>query len=134
MRCHRGSETVNKKRIRKAGLLLLLIGIVYIAGYYSGRKGNGESVLDAAGDRIARPELSENPLEKTEPAEKSEQSESDYEYVILLDRSEATVAITKYLGDQTLVFVPEMLDGKSVSIIGEGAFQGNGSVEQIVLP
>lgn len=31
----------------------------------------------------------------------------------------------KYFGDETLVFVPERLDEKVVSTIGESAFQGN---------
>ena len=122
---------MNKKRIRKAGILLLLAGIVYIAGYYSGLKRNGEGALGAADDRKVQSDSGEDFLEGTEPAEKEQKTESDYEYDIL---PEDTVVITKYLGEQTLVFVPEMLDGKAVSIIGEGAFQGNGSVEQIVLP
>lgn len=100
---------MKKKVIWKAGLLLLMIVLVSIAGYDYTIKKNDE-----------------------EPAETMvEENALNFEYDIL---PEDTVVIRKYFGDETLVFIPERLDGKVVSAIGESAFQGNVGVEQIVLP
>lgn len=144
----------DKKVIWKAGLLLLIIGMVSISGYYCvvGRNGgkvvetvgngagepnsaetveNGTDEPDSdktAGNGTNEPDSGENMEEGTEPPE---ETRPNFEYDILPGD---TVAITKYLGEEVLVFVPERLDGKAVSVIGESAFQGNASVEQIVLP
>ena len=61
----------------------------------------------------------------------ADEIESYFKYDIL---QKDAVVITKYLGDETFVFVPERLDGKTVSVVGEGAFQGNDSIEQVLLP
>lgn len=119
---------MNKKIILKTGLLLLIIGIAYMSGYYSTIKRKGEEASDAVKKGTNKPDSGECIVEE---AESPEEAKSNYEYDIL---PEDTVVITKYLGDQTLVFVPKMLDGKAVSTIGVGAFQGNSSIEQIVLP
>ena len=119
---------MNKKYIWEAGLLFLMIGMVSISGYYCAIKRNGEKVAENMKNETDKPDSDEYMAEGMKPAE---ETGSNFEYDIL---SEDTVVITKYLGDETLVFVPERLDGKVVSAIGERAFQGNGSVEQIVLP
>lgn len=132
---------MNKKNIWKAGLLFLIIGMVSISGYYCVIKRNSEMVAENMENETEepdsdktvesgtdKPDSDENVAAETKPAE---ETKPNFKYDVL---SEDTVVITKYLGDETLVFVPERLDGKVVSAIGESAFQGNDSVEQIVLP
>lgn len=124
---------MKKKVIWKAGLLLLIIGMVSVSGYYCAIKGNGEKSAEHMENGTDEPDseetMTEEPME--EETTTPEENEPNYEYNIL---PEDTVVITKYLGDDTLVFVPERLDEKIVSTIGESAFQGNDSVEQVVLP
>ena len=119
---------MNRKAIWKAGLLFLIIGMVSISGYYCAVKRNGERATENMDNGTDKPDLDENVAAETKLAVVTG---PNFEYGI---SPEDTVVITKYLGDETLVFVPERLDGKVVSAIGESAFQGNGSVEQIVLP
>ena len=58
-------------------------------------------------------------------------SEGDYEYAVLADDS---VAISKYNGTETEVSVPGTLGGKTVSSIGESAFERNDTIEKVTLP
>ena len=106
----------------------MLIGMVSISWYYF--------VIKENGDRAAR--NVENESEQldsdeyiAEGAKTADEIESYFKYDIL---QKDAVVITKYLGDETFVFVPERLDGKTVSVVGEGAFQGNDSIEQVLLP
>ena len=55
----------------------------------------------------------------------------DYEYCFLEDGS---AKILKYTGNAPVVFLPEKLEGKKVSVIGESAFQDNGQINQVVFP
>ncbi len=55
----------------------------------------------------------------------------DFEYEVLGD---GTVSITKYIGNGTDVTVPDKIDGKSVTEIGEKAFTGCENITRIVLP
>ena len=55
----------------------------------------------------------------------------DYEYCFLEDES---AKILKYTGNAPVVFLPEKLEGKKVSVIGESAFQNNGQINQVVFP
>ena len=43
----------------------------------------------------------------------------DYQYAILDDGS---IEITRYSGDSTELIIPDTIDGKSVTTIGDGAF------------
>ena len=131
----------SKKVIWKAGLLFLMIGMVSISGYYCAIKRDGEEVAETMENGTDKPnadETMENGTDKSdtdecmaEESKPTEETRPNFEYDIL---PEDTVVITKYLGDETRVFVPEMLDGKVVSVIGKSAFQENDSIEQIVLP
>lgn len=136
---------MKKKVIWKAGLLLLIIGMVSISGYYCAIKRNGEKTAEHMENGTDEPDSEENMENGTDEPDSNEnmveeameeetttpeETGPNFEYGIL---PEDTVVITKYLGDDTLVFVPERLDGKVVSAIGESAFQGNESVEQVVL-
>lgn len=56
---------------------------------------------------------------------------SAYEYYIQKDGS---VKILKYMGNEAVVFIPEKLEGQTVSVIGKSAFQNNGQMIQTVLP
>lgn len=119
---------MNNKVIRKAGLLFLIVGMISLSRYYRAVERNDEKAAETMENGTDEPVSDENMAEERKP---SEETRSNFEYSIL---TEDNVVITKYLGDETLVFVPERLAGKAVSVIGESAFQGNDSVEQIVLP
>lgn len=56
---------------------------------------------------------------------------TDYEYCILEDGS---IKILKYMGNEAVVFIPEKLEGQTVSMIGKSAFQNNVQMIQAVLP
>ncbi|VUZ25682.1 Uncharacterised protein [Acetobacterium wieringae] len=58
-------------------------------------------------------------------------TDGDYEY----DDSVAGVAtITKYIGTATTVTIPTTLGGRKVVAIGAGAFNGNTTVQKIIIP
>ena len=53
------------------------------------------------------------------------------EYCFLEDGS---AKILKYTGNESVVFLPEKLEGKKVSAIGESAFKDNGQINQVIFP
>lgn len=55
----------------------------------------------------------------------------DYEYAVLED---GTVEITKYNGSDTELVIPEIIDGKSVTVIGERSFYGCDSLTKVNFP
>ena len=55
----------------------------------------------------------------------------DYQYCILED---GTAEITNYFGRDSVVSIPETLDGKTVTSIGESAFSGCRALTNIKLP
>ena len=55
----------------------------------------------------------------------------DYQYCILED---GTAEITNYFGRDSVVSIPETLDGKTVTSIGDSAFSGRSSLTTIELP
>ena len=59
-----------------------------------------------------------------------EKTEGDYSYTELED---GTVEITKYNGSESAVDIPAQIGGKSVTVIGDSAFYGNGA-ESITMP
>lgn len=75
-------------------------------------------------------ETAEDPEEETDVTIKPEaritENPEDYEYSVLGD---GTVEITGYTGAETKVTIPEQLDGKMVSSIGNSAFAGRGLIE-----
>lgn len=58
-------------------------------------------------------------------------AEGDYTYSVL---SDGTAKITKYNGTESNVTVPGELGGKTVSEIGEKAFQDNDEIESVTIP
>ncbi len=59
--------------------------------------------------------------------EKSETEEQNFTY----DLYNGVLRITGYIGTETNVVIPNIIDGKSVNIIGEGAFSGYSNLEQV---
>ena len=55
----------------------------------------------------------------------------DYEYTVLDDR---TVKITGYTGDATDIDIPDKIDGKTVTSIGDHAFEYCNSLTSITIP
>ena len=58
-------------------------------------------------------------------------SDFDCDYTV---NEDGTITITAYTGSATEVVVPETIDGKSVTGIGDNAFEGCNSLTSIVLP
>lgn len=56
---------------------------------------------------------------------------NDYEYTINLDE---TLTIRDYKGSETTVIVPEQIEGRKVTIIGERAFEANTSIQSVTIP
>ena len=57
-------------------------------------------------------------------------SDPDYEYSINNDN---TVTITKYKGSEAVVFVPDTINGKKVTAIGEESFSGNNGLISVTV-
>lgn len=55
----------------------------------------------------------------------------EFNYSLLED---GTISITGYTGSDTQVIIPDQIDGKTISKIGEGAFFSQTRIESIVLP
>lgn len=55
---------------------------------------------------------------------------SDFEYKV----GEDGVTITKYIGTDTNVVIPEKIDGKNVTAIGESAFSSNKTLISVAMP
>lgn len=64
-------------------------------------------------------------------SEEPEESEGDYKYRILED---GTVEITDYIGNDIELEVPDTLNGKSVTSIGDDAFSWCSKLQNINLP
>lgn len=84
-------------------------------------KGNSTTASTTAGTDDNIPEY--NP-DEANPA-------SDFEYTVGEDGG---ITITKYIGTDTDVVIPEKIEGKNVTVIGEGAFQGCGTVKSLSMP
>lgn len=55
---------------------------------------------------------------------------SDFEYTVSEDGG---ITITKYVGTDTDVVIPEKIDGKNVTVIGEGAFRNNQTIRSVTM-
>ncbi len=58
-------------------------------------------------------------------------SDGKYQYTILEDN---TVQIDKYLGEEEIVEIPNQIDGKDITIIGQKAFMSKTTIESIEMP
>ena len=58
-------------------------------------------------------------------------SQTDYLYI---KNEDGTIAISGYTGSDTVVNVPDTVDGLKVTAIGDHAFEANWDIEQVVLP
>ena len=50
------------------------------------------------------------------------------------DEEDNTITITKYIGDDSIVNVPEKINNKIVKTVAEGAFTGCSGVHELILP
>lgn len=62
----------------------------------------------------------------------AEQVEGDFVYRINDDG--LTVTITEYIGAEKVVYIPQTIDGKSVTAIGDEAFLNGATIKEIVFP
>lgn len=58
-------------------------------------------------------------------------SNTDYLYI---KNEDGTIAISGYTGSNSIVTVPETVDGLKVTAIGDHAFEANWDLEEVVLP
>lgn len=111
-----------RKEVR--GILLILCVLFLTVGC-----GNAVTEEESA----APQEIEGGAIENEENGEKEDGDVllGDYEYCFLEDGS---AKILKYTGNAPVVFLPERLEGRKVSVIGESAFQDNGQINQVVFP
>ena len=57
-------------------------------------------------------------------------SYGDWEYIV----ADGNITITGYVGKEANIIVPEVIDGKKVTVIGEDLFWANDTVENVILP
>ena len=72
--------------------------------------------------------IAEEPTETTEP---EVFTSGDYSYILLED---GTVEITKYTGEADTLEIPDAIDGKKVSGIGDEAFRSCSDLTEITIP
>ena len=75
--------------------------------------------------------LSESNVATTTNSPDTENPASDFEYK---DNSDGGITITKYIGTNTDVIIPEKIDGKAVTVIDTYSFQYNADVLSVKLP
>ncbi len=56
---------------------------------------------------------------------------SDFKYEV---NDDGGITITKYIGTDTNVVIPEKIEGKNVTVIGEGAFRENQTLTSVAMP
>ena len=54
-----------------------------------------------------------------------------YKYIVMSDDK---IKITKYRGKESIITIPSMILGETVSIIGASTFFMNASIKEIILP
>lgn len=102
---------------------LLLAGMLLFAGagrmtYAAEVQAEQHAVLQEEGTAAERNEASE------------ETDISNFE----TSGTDNALTITKYKGSSQIVNVKELFAGKTVVAIGWGAFRGNGSIQEVILP
>lgn len=105
----------------KTGIFVCLCTMLIVAGCENENTREEDSAILQQGTVVSEEDVDE----------KSEEETGNYKYCILEDNS---VKILKYTGDQEVIFVPEKLEGKTVSVIGEAAFQNTSRSRQVILP
>ena len=64
----------------------------------------------------------------------AERTDQDYQYQIVGEGGAETIEITGYLGNDTILEIPESIDGKKVTVIGKEAFSGCSGLKSISIP
>ena len=91
--------------------------------------GNGSSGNNSSENNSNNTNNNINNNEENRPSTEQLTSQSPYTY----SEKDGKVTITCYTGDLAQIIIPETIDGKPVTAIGEGAFK-NVSAERIVIP
>lgn len=71
-------------------------------------------------------------IEKNEP--EKFQTDDGFEYYTLLKDNETVVSITKYVGREKQLIIPEKIDGNKVILIGDSAFCYCDKIESVEIP
>lgn len=125
-------KRIGIKRIAAAMIFLLAVTAAYALGCGSGKDNDDTETAEENEVIWIEDEIEVAGTEEEVPDTGEKVAEKKYEYEA--DQFKGTITITKYLGDESIVFVPEELDGKTVGEIGYGAFSGNADIEQVILP
>lgn len=67
-------------------------------------------------------------------AELLEYTETNQEQFYVGNKEDGTIAVEGYLGEASVVVIPDSINGKKVSAIGTNAFDGIGNLAAIVIP
>jgi len=65
---------------------------------------------------------------------KEENVPTDSRYFTWTENTDGTVTITKYTGEDTVVIIPETIDGKTVTVIGAYCFDSQSAITSIEIP
>lgn len=61
-------------------------------------------------------------------------TETDPSLFFTIQNGDDTITIAGYQGVESAIVIPKKIDGKEVTIIGESAFQGNNTIESVIIP
>ncbi len=112
-----------EKRVRWFGIFSIFI-LIDIWGCLAVGCGNGME------NSVKKEPSSVN--EKWQEIEE-EASDESRSFLFLSDHSRDELHISKYIGEETVVFVPEIVNGKKVTVIGAHAFADNDNITQVIL-
>lgn len=111
-----------------AGVLVVALAAFFALG---GRRETAEPnpTLSPPASQAALPSQQPSPSPEAEPGT-TYVTDSGYEYTV----ANGEVCLTGYTGSSTSLSTPDNIDDMPVTAIGEGAFQGNTQIENILMP
>lgn len=114
---------------KKFLMVILTAAMLSLSACGGSEKSAGDSSNEVSSESRAEDSLDES--EETEEADASSGIEFNYE-----ELSDGTLSIWFFDADEShkTIEIPEEIDGKKVSEIGDSLFKGNDEVEKVVLP
>lgn len=110
-------------------MVILTAAMLSLSACGGSEKSAGDSSNEVSSESKAEDSADES--EKTEEADASSGIEFDYK-----ELSDGTLSIWFFEADEShkTIKIPEEIDGKKVSEIGDSLFEGNEDVEKVILP
>lgn len=116
-------------------VVVLVVGVLASGMLDSGKKAPKREEEEETHVRSDTPVIVPGYNNTPRPSQSSESSESkttEDGYVYEIVNGEAV--ITGYVGDDLFMIMPDELDGCQVTVLGEGCFSGNTTVQSVLLP